>query len=90
MFLVRYVLLTIGIVLNRYFGDYFFFTLKNSKVSYTFADVVRIPNLICYKAFPERNLLQLVQYYIVLTPFCDEKYYYSRNLDDARQIIQIL
>ena len=56
MFLLRYVLLTIGIVLNRYLGD-FFFTLKNSKVSYTFADVARIPNLICYKAFPKRNLL---------------------------------
>ena len=46
MFLVLCALLTVGILLNRYLVDWLLFSLKNSKVSYTIAAVVRIPNLI--------------------------------------------
>ena len=46
MFLALCALVTAGILLNRYLGDWFLFSLKNSKVSYTIAAVVRIPNLI--------------------------------------------
>ena len=52
MFLVLFVLLTVGILLNRYFGDLFLVNLKNSKVSYTIAVVARIPKLILDKVFP--------------------------------------
>ena len=46
MFLALCALVTAGILLNRYLGDWFLFSLKNSKVSYTIAAIVRIPNLI--------------------------------------------
>ena len=51
MFLVLYVLLTMGILLNRYLGDWIL-VYKNSEVSYTIAVVLRIPNLILDKVFP--------------------------------------
>ena len=50
MFLVLYVLLTMGILLNRYLGDWIL-VYKNSEVSYTIAVALRIPNLILDKVF---------------------------------------
>ena len=52
MFLVLYVFLTVGILLKRYLGDLLLISLKNSKVYYTIAVAVRIPNLVLDKVFP--------------------------------------
>ena len=51
MFLVLHVLLTVGILLNRYLGDLFLISLKKCKVSYTIDVVVRIPNLVLDRVF---------------------------------------
>ena len=51
MFLVLHVLLTVGILLNRYLGDLFLISLKKCKVSYTIDVVVRIPNLVVDRVF---------------------------------------
>ena len=51
MFLVLHVLLTVGILLNRYLGDLFLVSLKKCKVSYTIDVVVKIPNLVLDRVF---------------------------------------
>ena len=51
MFLALYVLLTVGILLNRYLGDLFLISLKKCEVSYTIDVVVRIPNLVLDRVF---------------------------------------
>ena len=52
IFLVLYVLLMVGILLNRNLGELALVSLKNSKFSYTIAVAVMIPNLILDKNFP--------------------------------------
>ena len=56
VFLVLYVLLTLGILLTRYLGDLVLVSFKNSKVSYAITVVVRISNLILDNVFSNRNL----------------------------------
>ena len=51
IFLVLYVLLMVGILLNRNLGELALVSLKNSKFSYTIAVAVMIPNLILDKNF---------------------------------------
>ena len=52
IFLVLYVLLPVGILLNRNLGDLALVSLKNNKFSCTIAVAVMIPNLILDKNFP--------------------------------------
>ena len=51
MFLVLYILLVVGILLNGYLGDWFLGSLKNSKVSYIIVVVGKILNVILDEVF---------------------------------------